>query len=98
MVKNCSNELGPSNLIKLAEELKGGKANSSAMVQVINHLLIQPHTTASLVKKIGVYSSAYISSCLRRLRKAGLIDSVWDHKLLCLVYYNLKLERLRGLF
>lgn len=98
MVKSCTNEFSPDSLMAWVEEVKTSKVNSSAMVQVINHLLVQPHTSAQLVKKIRIYSSSHISHCLRRLRRAGLIDAVWDFKQVCLVYYNLKLERLQGLF
>lgn len=70
-----------------------GKVRSSCMALVIKHLLEKPHTCASLVQKIGVYGSSHINNCLRRLRKAGLIDAVWDFKQVCLVYYNLKLGK-----
>jgi hypothetical protein len=82
----------PSNpLIKSAKRKKKGKAK--AMTLVISHLLVQPQTSASLVQKIGVYGSSHISSCLRKLKKAGLIGAIWDSQQLCLIYYNLKLEK-----
>jgi hypothetical protein len=78
-------------LIKLAKRREKGKAN--AMTLVISHLLVQPHTSASLVQKIGIYGSSHISSCLRKLTHAGLIGTIRDPKQLGLVYYNIKLEQ-----
>ena len=63
------------------------------MTLVISYLLVQPHTSASLVQKIGIYGSSYISSCLRKLTHAGLIGTIRDPKQLGLVYYNIKLEQ-----
>lgn len=77
----------------MSNKNKDDVVKSSAMSQVINHLLVKPHSCAELVKKIGIYSSSHISRCLRKLKKDGLIDAVWDHKLVCLVYYNLKLKK-----
>jgi DNA-binding HxlR family transcriptional regulator len=74
------------------ETAKARKVKSSAITLVIKHLLVQPHTSASLVQKIGIYSSSHISHCLRKLKKAGLIGAVWDFQKVGLVYYNLKLE------
>jgi DNA-binding HxlR family transcriptional regulator len=65
---------------------------SLAMTLVINQLLVQPHTSASLVQTIGKYSSSHINSCLKKLRKAGLIGAEWDSRKVCLVYYNIKLK------
>ena len=63
------------------------------MTLVIKHLLLQPYTSAALVKKIGKYSPSHINNCLRKLRKIGLIGAVWDFRQVCLVYYNIKLEK-----
>ncbi len=86
-----TSSLRSNPLIESAKKKEKGKAK--AMTLVISHLLVQPHTSASLVQKIGVYGSSHISSCLRKLRKAGLIGAIWDSQQLCLVYYNLKLEK-----
>ncbi len=86
-------KLCSSNLNQLAPGIQKGTAKPSAMTLIIKHLLVRPHTSASLVQKIGVYSSSHISSCLRKLKKAGLIDAVWDFKQVSFVYYNLNLEK-----
>lgn len=78
--------------IASAEGKNAAKVKSSAMSLVIKHLLIQPHTSASLVQKIGRYSASHINHCLRKLRKAELIGTAWDCKQKANVYYNLKLE------
>jgi hypothetical protein len=100
MIEFCTNnEPNPGDLVELnqinkdsKEATKERKAKPSAMTLVINHLLVQPYTCASLVQKIGTYSSSHISHCLRKLKKAGLIGAVWDFQKVGLVYYNLKLE------
>lgn len=84
-----------THLAQVAGSTKGIKADfvkSSAMTLVINELLLQPHTSASLVQKIGKYSSSHINSCLKKLRKAGLIGAESDSRKVCLVYYNIKLK------
>jgi DNA-binding HxlR family transcriptional regulator len=101
MIEFCTNnEPNPGDLVKLdkinkdsKETAKARKVKPSAMTLVIKHLLVQPHTSASLVQKIGTYSSSHISHCLRKLKKAGLIGAVWDFQKVALVYYNLKLEK-----
>ncbi len=100
MIDFCTNnEAHPGDLVERnkinkdsKETAKARKVKSSAMTLVIKHLLVQPHTCASLVQKIGTYSSSHISHCLRKLKKAGLIGAVWDFQKVGLVYYNLKLE------
>ncbi len=72
--------------------IKADSVKSLAMTLVINQLLVQPHTSASLVQTIGKYSSSHINSCLKKLRKAGIIGAKWDSRKVCLVYYNIKLE------
>ncbi len=91
---NPNNESSSKDFIELAKGIKEGSASSKAIILVIEHLLVRPYTCASLVRKIGVYSSSHISSCLRKLRKAGLIDAVWDYKQVSLVYYNVNLEKI----
>ena len=101
MIEFCTNnEPHTGDLVELnkvnkdsKETAKNHKVKSSAMTLVVNHLLVQPHTCASLVQKIGKYSSSHISHCLRKLKKAGLIGAVWDFQKVALVYYNLKLEK-----
>jgi hypothetical protein len=77
--------------------IQEGTVKPSAMALVIKYLLLQPHTSASLVQKIRVYSPSHINSCLRKLRKAKLIDAVWNSKQVSLVYYNLNLEKVESL-
>jgi DNA-binding HxlR family transcriptional regulator len=72
--------------------IKADSVKSSAMTLVINQLLVQAHTSSSLVQTIGKYSSSHINSCLKKLRKAGLIGAEWDSRKVCLVYYNIKLK------
>jgi len=74
------------------KEIKAGSVKPTAMTLVINHLLVQPHTSASLVEKIGVYSASQINRCLGKLKKAGLIGAVKDFKKSTLVYYNIGLD------
>jgi len=84
-----------THLPQVVGSTKGIKADSiksSAMTLVINQLLVQPHTSSSLVQTIGKYSSSHINSCLKKLRKAGLIGAEWDSRKVCLVYYNIKLK------
>ncbi len=84
-----------THLAQAVSSTKGvnaGSVKSSAMTLVIKHLLVQPHTCASLVKTIGTYSASHISYCLTKLKKAGLIGAEWHVRKVCLVYYNIKLE------
>jgi len=84
-----------THLAQVVSSTKGIKADSiksSAITLVINELLAQPHTSTSLVQKIGKYSSSHINSCLKKLRKAGLIGAKWDSRKVCLVYSNIKLK------
>lgn len=70
-----------------------GSAKSSAMQLVINQLMVRPHTSASLVQSIGVYSAAHINRCLRTLKAAGRIGAVRDAKQKALVYYKINLGK-----
>jgi DNA-binding HxlR family transcriptional regulator len=63
------------------------------MTHVIKHLLVQPYTSASLTRLIGVYSAAQINRCLRQLKKAGLIGVFKDPKTKTIFYYNIGLKR-----
>lgn len=76
-----------------AQEIKAGSVKPKAMTQVINHLLIQPQTSASLTQKIGIYSASQINRCLRQLKKAGLIGIFKDPKRNTIFYYNIGLDR-----
>jgi predicted transcriptional regulator len=94
MVQSDANDklrLDQSNESKL--RIQDGTVKPSAMALVIKYLLVRPHTSTSLVQKIGVYSQSHINYCLRKLRKAELIDAVWNSKQVSLVYYNLNLEK-----
>ena len=82
--------------VRSTEGINPSSVKSSAMSLVIKHLLVQPHTCNSLVKKIGTYSTSYISHCLTRLKKAGLIGAVWDSRKVSLIYYNIKLEKVNS--
>lgn len=94
MVSSYTNDkLRCDPLKALAVGIQGGTVKPSAMTLVIKYLLVRPHTSASLVQKIGTYSSSHINNCLRKLRKAELIGAVWDLKQVSLVYYNLNLEK-----
>ncbi|HEY9633659.1 MAG TPA: hypothetical protein V6D14_09655 [Coleofasciculaceae cyanobacterium] len=94
MVSSYTNDkLRCDPLKALAVGIQEGTVKPSAMTLVIKYLLVRPHTSASLVQKIGTYSSSHINNCLRKLRKAELIGAVWDLKQVSLVYYNLNLEK-----
>ncbi|MBO3458624.1 winged helix DNA-binding protein [Aetokthonos hydrillicola] len=74
-----------------SEKLKIDKSRSSCLKLVSQRLRSKPYTCALLVKEINTYSSSHISYCLRKLKKAGLIDAKWDKRNLCFVYYNIQL-------
>ena len=79
--------------VSSTEGINARSVKSSAMTLVIKHLLVKPHTCASLVQEIGTYSASHISQCLTKLKKAGLIGATWHSRKVCLVYYNIKLDR-----
>lgn len=85
-------EANKADISATITQKKSGWVNSPCMALIAKHLLSRPYTCAELVQKIGIYSSSHVSHCLRRLKKAELIGSVWDEKQVCLVYYNLKLD------
>jgi hypothetical protein len=87
--------LKPFNFNGSTKEIKVGSVKPKAMTQVINQLLIQPHTSASLVQTIGVYSASYINHCLGQLKKAGLIGAVKDPKKHTIFYYNIGLDAVK---
>jgi DNA-binding HxlR family transcriptional regulator len=75
-----------------SKRIKADSVKSSAMTLIVNELLVQPHTCASLVQTLRKYSSSHISSCLKKLKNAGLIGAKWDSRKVGLVYYNIKLK------
>lgn len=79
--------------VRSTEGINPSSVKSSAMTLVIKHLLVKPHTCASLVQEIGTYSASHISQCLTKLKKAGLIGATWHARKVCLVYYNIKLDQ-----
>lgn len=81
-----------AQVVSSTKGIKDSSVKSSAMTVVIKQLLVQPHTCASLVQTLGKYSASHISSCLMKLKKAGLIGASWHCRKVCLVYYNVKLE------
>ncbi|HAA29238.1 MAG TPA: hypothetical protein DCE56_17970 [Cyanobacteria bacterium UBA8553] len=82
-----------AQLVIPSEGISTSSFKPSAMTLVIKHLLVAPHTCASLVQKIGTYSASHISHCLTKLKKAGFIGAEWHDRKVCLVYYNIKLDQ-----
>lgn len=69
---------------------KRDKTSPNCMELVIKHIRSKPYTSALLVKDINLYGSSAVNRCLKKLKEAGFIGAVWDHRKICFVYYNIK--------
>ncbi len=76
---------------QLAVKSKVARTQPTCMETVIKCLRRQRYTSALLVKEINLYSSSTVSSCLKKLKDAGLIGAVWDSRTVSFIYYNIKL-------
>ena len=76
---------------QLGVKSKTARTQPTCKETVIKCLRRQRYTSALLVKEINLYSSSTVSSCLKKLKDAGLIGAVWDSRTASFIYYNIKL-------
>jgi hypothetical protein len=76
---------------QLAIKAESAKHQATCMELVREHIRRQRYSSASLVKKLNLYSSSHVNNCLKKLKDAGMIGAVWDSSKVSYVYYNIKL-------